>query len=89
MKQCLLVLILISSSLGQLPTCEDVGDNSELCTLVKDYPEYPVTVHTSIDILEFMRINEDEKSLKVYFLLSMKWNDTGVKLANPNGSLVG
>ena len=89
MKLCFVLVILISSCWAQLPSCEDVGDNSELCTLVEQYPEYPVTVHTSIDILEFMRINEDEKSLKVYFLMGMKWNDTGVKLANPNGSLVG
>ena len=87
MKQYLVLLIVISSSLAEMPSCEDVGDKSELCVLVEEYPEYPITVHTSIQILEFMRINDDEKSLKLYFLMSMKWNDTGLKLANPEGNL--
>ena len=84
----LLLLCLGEITFGQLPSCEDVGDTTELCVVVKDYPEFPLTIHTNIEILEFMRINEDEKSIKVYFVLTMKWNDTGLKLANPNGSLI-
>ena len=71
-------------TLAQLPICKDVSNTTEICRNVDLYPKFPVTVYTTIQILEVMRINEDEKSLKVYFLMTMGWNDTGAQLAGPD-----
>ena len=86
--QSLMICYFLKLTLAQLPLCKDVSNTTGICKNIDGYPKLPVTIYTRLQILEIMRINEDETSLKVYFMMTMAWNDTEVELAGP-ATLVG
>ena len=82
--QSLLFCYFMKFTLGQMPLCKDLSNTTRgICRKIDEFPNFPTTIYTRLQILEVMRINEDETSLKVYFLMTMAWNDTELELANP------
>lgn len=82
--QSLLFCYFMKFTLGQMPLCKDLSNTTGgICRKIDEFPNFPTTIYTRLQILEVMRINEDETSLKVYFLMTMAWNDTELELANP------
>ena len=81
--QSLLFCYFIKFTLGQMPLCKDLSNTTGICRKIDEFSNFPTTIYTRLQILEVMRINEDETSVKVYFLMTMAWNDTELELANP------
>ena len=71
----------------KLPFCSDGVNKTGFCQDTKEYPQTPLVIKPYFQIMKIMRIHEDAKSIKVYFNLMLRWNDTGIKVMTPNNTI--
>ena len=85
-KNIILLLLLsrVPKSLQDLLVCDDLTSESEtqFCKASDSvaYPPNFYTIQPTIDILDVSEINEDKKTITVYFQFFLGWNDTVAQL---------
>ena len=81
----LVILLNAENSLQNLIDCDQEVTETQFCKLGEVYPPpYSIIIQPTIHIFELSEINEDKKTITVYFQLYLKWNDTYAKLKLAN-----
>lgn len=68
----------------KLSQCSEGMKSTGFCQYTKEYPNTPLVIKPYFQIMKIMRIHEDAKSIKVYFNLMLRWNDTGILVLTPD-----
>ena len=78
----IIILVLKARSLKALMSCEDNQEvtQTQFCKVKEDYPPSTFTIHPAIQIFDVAEIDEDKKTITVFFQLYLSWNDTRAKL---------
>ena len=80
MNKLLLTLLLLQLwfklSNGLSKCSEDLAE-PQFCKVTDKYPITPFIIHPTIDILDVIEINDDFKTITLYFQLLLAYNDTG------------
>ena len=78
----IIILVLKARSLKALMSCEDNQEvtQTQFCKVKEDYPPSTFTIHPTIQIFDVAEIDEDKKTITVFFQLYLSWNDTRAKL---------
>ena len=80
----LIIFLNARNSLQNLIDCDQEVTKTQFCKLGEVYPQPYYIIQPTINILDVSKINEDEKTISVYFKLFLKWNDTYAKLKLAN-----
>ena len=74
--------MLKARSLKALMSCEDNQEvtQTQFCKVKEEYPPSTFTIHPTIQIFDVAEIDEDKKTITVFFQLYLSWNDTTTKL---------
>ena len=82
LKLVLLIPIFVGVNCKLAP-CSKGVNKTEFCQVTTEYPQTPLVIKPYFQIMKIMRIHEDAKSIKVYFNLQLRWNDTGIQVMTP------
>ena len=80
----LIIFLNARNSLQNLIDCDQEVTKTQFCKLGDVYPEPLSIVQPTIHFFDVSEINEDKKTISVYFKLFLKWNDTYAKLKLAN-----
>ena len=80
----LFILLNAENSLQNLIDCDQEVSKTQFCKLGEVYPPSYYIVQPTINIFDVSEINEDKKTITVYFQLYLRWNDTYAKLKLAN-----
>ena len=78
------ILINVKNSLQNLIDCDQEITKTQFCKLGEVYPGPYHIIQPIINIFDVSEINEDKKTITVYFELFLRWNDTHAKLKLAN-----
>ena len=80
----LIIVLNIEQSLQNLIDCDQEVTKTQFCKLGDVYPPPYYIVQPTISIFNVDEINEDKKTITVYFKIFLNWNDTAAKLKLAN-----
>ena len=72
----------------KLAPCSKGVNKTGFCQVTTEYPQTPLVIKPYFQIMKIMRIHEDAKSIKVYFNLMLRWNDTGIQVMTPENEIM-
>ena len=78
------IVLNVKNSLQNLIDCDQEITKTQLCKLGEVYPAPYHIIQPIINIFDVSEINEDKKTISVYFRLNLRWNDTYSKLKLAN-----
>ena len=82
--------ILSLSPISALKRCNENLTTGQFCKVNEEYPNFPFVIQPTIDILDIIDINDDQKSITLYFQLLLAYNDTAsILMEDPNKLLDG
>ena len=82
--------ILSLSPISALKRCNENLTTGQFCKVNEEYPNFPFVIQPTIDILDIIDINDDQKSITLYFQLLLAYNDTtSILVEDPNKLLDG
>ena len=82
--------ILSLSPISALKRCNENLTTGQFCKVNEEYPNFPFVIQPTIDILDIIDINDDQKSITLYFQLLLAYNDTAsILVEDPNKLLDG
>ena len=79
-----IVIALLKNIEGELPKCKNGVNTTQFCQITEKYPITPLIVKPWLEILKVMDVSEDAKSIKVHFVLMLRWNDVGIAVLTPD-----
>ena len=80
----LIIVLNVEQSLQNLIDCDQEVTKTQFCKLGDVYPPPYYIVQPTISIFNVDEINEDKKTITVYFKIFLNWNDTAAKLKLAN-----
>lgn len=88
---CFRILWILSlSPISALKRCNENLTTGQFCKVNEEYPNFPFVIQPTIDILDIIDINDDQKSITLYFQLLLAYNDTAsILVEDPNKLLDG
>ena len=78
------IVLNVKNSLQNLIDCDQEITKTQFCKLGEVYPAPYHIIQPIINIFDVSEINEDKKTISVYFRLNLRWNDTHSKLKLAN-----
>ena len=80
----ILCILSLSSTLA-LKRCNENLTAGQFCKVNEEYPNFPFVIQPTIDILDIIDINDNQKTITLYFQLLLAYNDTGsILVEDPN-----
>ena len=80
----ILCILSLSSTLA-LKSCNENLTAGQFCKVNEEYPNFPFVIQPTIDILDIIDINDNQKTITLYFQLLLAYNDTGsILVEDPN-----
>ena len=70
------IVLNVKNSLQNLIDCDQEITKTQLCKLGEVYPAPYHIIQPIINIFDVSEINEDKKTINVYFRLILRWNHT-------------
>ena len=85
----LIFTFLVSSTIA-LNKCNKNLTTGQFCKLTDEYPSFPFVIQPTIDILDIIDVNDDQKTITLYFQLLLAYNETAsILVENPKNLLDG